>query len=379
MNRLLSVRRFHQVPAARRPTLVGSPRSGTAGPRRQNNAASVRRGRARDGGGLRGPGRRTDLGDAALGLCRLRAPERDVSRPRHVRTELQRGRPRLRTRPHHRRARLPVDRGAARRSRRRCRAGLARKCLRHAAPQAQRSGATMSARVNTAKAAHAGERCRHRSVARAASRSGPPPDPRRDGLQRRHRGRGGKPAGVAGAAQGPRRPRADRAGAVARRRAAARRVHPRASDAAHHLELERLGRHRPARRFARDLHRDGDRRAPARAGGARRGRARSFPGCWSTSAAFSSGWKTSSASEAGRCARPRSCCSSASIGWRGTMACTAKRTARARPRSGRGWRTMPNSSSAPATGRDQFTAASACWRRGGCDRPSSGSRWSAAA
>jgi len=101
--------------------------------------------------------------------------------------------------------------------------------------------------------------------------AGPPLDPRRNRLQRRHRGRGGKPAGVAGATQGPRRPRADRAGAVAGWPAVARRIYARASDAAHHLELERLGRYRPARRFARNLHRDGDRRAPAGAGDARSG------------------------------------------------------------------------------------------------------------
>ena len=107
--------------------------------------------------------------------------------------------------------------------------------------------------------------------------------------------------------------------------------------------------------------------------------ARSFPGCWSTSAASSSGWKTSSASEAGRCARPRLCCSSASIGWPGTMACTAKRTAgqgRDPDAAGgwgricrRRWRRDVISSPSP----------SQCWHRGGCDRPSSGSRWNAAA
>jgi hypothetical protein len=59
---------------------------------------------------------------------------------------------------------------------------------------------------------------------------------------------------------------------------------------------------------------------------------------------FLSGWRTSSASEAGRRARSRWCCSSASIAWRGTMACTAQRTARRRPRCAHGWRTMPNSS-----------------------------------
>ena len=96
---------------------------------------------ARDRGGFRGAGRRTDLDDAALGLCRLRAAERDVSRPCHVRAELYGGRPRIRPRSHHRGARLPIDRRAPRRSCRRCCAGLAGKCLRHAAPQAQRASA----------------------------------------------------------------------------------------------------------------------------------------------------------------------------------------------------------------------------------------------
>ncbi len=114
--------------------------------------------------------------------------------------------------------------------------------------------------------------------------------------------------------------RADRAGAVARRRAVARGVHARASDAAHHLELERLGRHRPARRFARDVHRDGDRRASAGAGGARSG----GPGVFRTSRR-----RLLLSQAAGEVERERSwplrsaksCCSSASIGRPGTMAC----------------------------------------------------------
>ena len=111
---------------------------------------------------------------------------------------------------------LPADRGAARRSRGRCRAGLAGKRLRRAAPQAQRAGAAMSARHDAKPsppqtlAGDAGIdplRAQHLELGRA-------PDPRRDRRQRRHRRRGGKPAGLAGAAQGPRRPRADRAGAA---------------------------------------------------------------------------------------------------------------------------------------------------------------------
>ncbi len=104
-----------------------------------------------------------------------------------------------------------------------------------------------------------------------------------------------------------------------------------------------------------------------------------FSGLSSTSAAFSSGWKKSNASEAGRCARPRSCCNSVSIGWLATMACSARRRARGAPRSERGWRRASNSYSRRRRVVISSPPPSRCWRRGGCDRPSSGSRWSAEA
>ena len=141
----------------------------------------------------------------------------------------------------------------------------------------------------------------------------------------RHRRRHGKPAGVACAPARPRRPRADRAAPVAGRRAAARRIHPRAADAAHDLELGKSDLDRAAAASAQALHRDRHRRASARARTRSTASDPNLPGCCSTSAASSRAWKTSSATAPGRHARPRWCCNWRSTGWPVITAMPGKR------------------------------------------------------
>ena len=92
----------------------------------------------------------------------LRAAKRDVSLACCVRREPQRGRPRVRPRPHHGGARLPADRGPARRSGGRCRAGFARRRMPRAAPSACRAGARHECTRQDSAAARAGRRRRPR-------------------------------------------------------------------------------------------------------------------------------------------------------------------------------------------------------------------------